>query len=67
MKQNVGFQGGCPLKKSRLDQILNVRLSAIFYFHMPDIWQTVIDGCIITMEQKVRFERRMHPEKFPFD
>ena len=26
------------------DQIQNGRLSAIIYFHMPKIWQTVIDG-----------------------
>ena len=26
------------------DEILNDRLSAIIYYHMPDIWQTVLDG-----------------------
>ena len=33
------------LEKFRLDQIQNGRpLSAIIYFHMPNIWQTVLDG-----------------------
>ena len=26
------------LEKNRLDQIQNIRLSAIIHFHMPDIW-----------------------------
>ena len=31
------------LEKFWLDQILNVPLSAIIYFHMPNILQTVLD------------------------
>ena len=32
------------LEKIRLDQIQNGPLSANIYFHMPNIWQTVLDG-----------------------
>ena len=32
------------LEKFRLDQIQNGPLLAIIYFHMPNIWQTVLDG-----------------------
>ena len=32
------------LEKIRLDKIQNGRLSAIIYFHMADIWSTVLDG-----------------------
>ena len=32
------------LEKIRLDQIQNDPLSAIIYFHMPNILQTVLDG-----------------------
>ena len=32
------------LETIRLDQIQNGRLSAIIYFHMADIWETVLDG-----------------------
>ena len=39
-------------------------LSAIIYFHMPNILQTVIDGWTITIKQNVRFRGRMHPEMF---
>ena len=39
-------------------------LSAIIYFHMPNILQTVIDGWTITIKQNVRFRGRMHPESF---
>ena len=32
------------LKKIQIDKIQNGRLSAIIYFHMADIWSTVLDG-----------------------
>ena len=32
------------LEKFPPDQIQNAPLSAIIYFHMPNIWQTVLDG-----------------------
>ena len=44
MKQNARLQERMHLKKFWLDQIQNGRLSAIIYFHMPNIWQTVLDG-----------------------
>ena len=44
------------LEKFRLDQIQNGPLSAIIYFHMPNILQTVLDAIItITIKQNVRF------------
>ena len=39
MEWNVRFQ----LEKFWLDQIQNGPLSAIIYFHMPNILQTVLD------------------------
>ena len=38
IKQNVRFQGRMHPGKFWLDQIQYGRLSAIIYFHMPDIW-----------------------------
>ena len=38
IKQNVRFHERMHPEQFRLDQIQNGRLSAIFYFHMPDIW-----------------------------
>ena len=32
------------LEKFRLDQTQNGRISAIIYFHMPNILQTVLDA-----------------------
>ena len=32
------------LEKNWLDQIQNGPLSVIINFHMPNIWQTVLDG-----------------------
>ena len=32
------------LEKIWFDQIQNAPLSAIIYFHMSNIWQTVLDG-----------------------
>ena len=42
--------------------IQNGRQSAIIYFHMPNIWQTVLDSYTITIKQIVRFRGRKHPE-----
>ena len=44
IKQIVRFQERMHFEKNRLDKIQNGRLSAIFYFHMADIWSTVLDG-----------------------
>ena len=49
------------LEKFRLDQIQNGPLSAIIYFHMPNILQTVLDASPITIKKNVRFRGRMHP------
>ena len=38
IKQIVRFQERMHLKKIRLDEIQNGRLSAIIHFHMADIW-----------------------------
>ena len=43
------------LEKFRLDQIQNGPLSAIIYFHMPNIWQTMLDDLTITIKQNVMF------------
>ena len=32
------------LEKFRVDQIQNGPVSVIIYFHIPNIWQTVLDG-----------------------
>ena len=49
------------LEKFRLDQIQNGPLSAIIYFHMPNILQTV--RCqSITIKQNLRFRGRMYPK-----
>ena len=49
-----------------LKQIQNGRLSATIYFHIADIWETVLDTCTwtITIKQNVRFQERMHLENF---
>ena len=54
------------LEKFRFYQILNGPLSAIVlkYFHMPNIWQAVLDGKIITIKQNVMFRGRTHPDIF---
>ena len=45
MKQNVKFQERMHLEKFRLDQThMAACLSAIIYFHMPNILQTVLDA-----------------------
>ena len=44
VKQNVRFQERMYLEKFRLEQTQNGRLSAIIYFHMPNILQTVLDA-----------------------
>ena len=51
-------------EKFRLDQIQNGPLSAIIYFHMPNIWKAMLDGYSITIKQNVRFRGRMHPDFF---
>ena len=43
IKQIVRFQERMHLEKFWLDQIQNGPLSAIFYCHMPNILQTVLD------------------------
>ena len=43
MEWNVRFQLRMHLEKFWLDQIQNGLLSAIIYFHMPNILQTVLD------------------------
>ena len=43
IKQNVRFQVGICPEEFQLDQIQNVRLSAIINFNIPDIWQTEPD------------------------
>ena len=50
------------LEKFWLDQIQNGPLSAIIYFHMPNILQTVLDVIDITIKQNLRFRKRMHPK-----
>ena len=53
------------LEKFRLDQTQNGRLSAIIYFNMPKILQTVLDASpLVTIKQNVRFRGTMHPEIF---
>ena len=37
------FRRVCIFKNLDIDQIQNGRLSAIIYFHMPNILQTVLD------------------------
>ena len=44
-------------EKFRVDQIQNSRLSVIIYFHMPNIWQAVLDGRNTTIKQNVKFHR----------
>ena len=53
-----------PLKNFRLNRIQNGRLSATIYFDIADIWSTVLDSWTITIKQNVRFQERMHLEKF---
>ena len=48
------------LEKFWLDQIQNGPLSAIIYFHMPNILQTVLD--VSPLKQNLRFRGRMHPK-----
>ena len=43
IKQIVRFQERMHLEKFQVDKIKNGRLSAIIYFHMPNILQTVLD------------------------
>ena len=52
-----------PFKNFQLNQIQNGRLSATIYFHIADIWLTVLDSWTITIKQNVRFQERMHLEK----
>ena len=52
------------LQKFRLDQIQNSPLSAIIYFHMPNIWQTELDGYTFTIKQNVRLRGMVPPEIF---
>ena len=52
-----------PFKNFRLNRIQNGRLSATIYFHIADIWYTVLDSWTITMKQNVRLQERMHLEK----
>ena len=47
------------LEKFWLVQIQNGPLSAIIYFHMPNILQTVLD---VSPLQNLRFRGRMHPK-----
>ena len=50
------------LEKFWLNQIQNGPLSAIIYFHMPNILQTVLDVSPFTIKQNLRFRGRMHPK-----
>ena len=52
-----------PFKNFRLNRIQKGRLSATIYFHIADIWKTVLDSWTITIKQNVRLQERMHLEK----
>ena len=42
-----------PFKNFRLNQIQNGRLSSTIYFHIADIWSTVLDSWTIPIKQNV--------------
>ena len=44
IKQIVRFQERMHFEKTQHIQVQNGRLSTIIYFHMADIWSTVLDG-----------------------
>ena len=50
-KQIVRFQERMHFEKIRIVQVQNGRQSAIIHFHMADIWSTVLDGQIITINE----------------
>ena len=55
------------LEKCQVDKIQNGRLSAIIHLDRPDIveyHETAQDIYTITIKQIVRFQERMHFEKF---
>ena len=58
------------LKKINVDKIQNGRLSAIIHLDRPHIaesMKTAQDSYTITIKQSVRFQERMHFEKFQLD
>ena len=58
------------LEKFQVDKIKNCRLSAIIHLDKPDIrniMKTAQHSYIITIKQIVRFQERMHFEKFQLD
>ena len=63
IKQNVRFQVGICSEKCQLDQIQNCRLSVIYNFDMPYIWQTIPDSWTIAIKQNVWFQVGVCPEK----
>ena len=52
-----------PFKNFRRNRIQNGRPSATIYFHIADIWLTMLDSWTITRKQNARLQERMHLEK----
>ena len=70
IKQIVRFQERMHLEKFQVDEIKNSRLSAIIHLDRPDIagyHENAQDTYTITIKQIVRFQERMHLEKFQVD
>ena len=58
------------LEKFQIDKIQNGRLSAIIHLdrpHIAEYHETAPDSYTITIKQIVRFQERMHFEKFQLD
>ena len=70
IKQIVRFQERMHLEKFQVDKIKNGRLSAIIHLDRPvlrNIMKTAQDSYTINIKYIVRFQERMHPEKFEVD
>ena len=50
-----------PFKNFRLNRIQNGRLSATIYFHIADIWYTVLDSWTITIKHKSTLDNSPPP------
>ena len=70
IKQIVRFQERMHFEKFKVDKIQNGRLSAIVHLDrtiLRNIMKTAEDSYNITIKQIVRFQERMHFEKFQID
>ena len=60
--QTIYYETKCEVSGEDAARKISTWSNPIIYFHIPDIWWTVVDGWRIIIEQNVRFQGRMYPE-----